>query len=207
MPDKNNISILESNKFQSVFKYKKNVYKINLAGRHQMINAITAIEITNELNFRGYVIPKSAIVSGLQSAKFIARLEPVSKKPLVLLDGTHNPGGAKALFNYINENFKNKRLIAIIGMLKDKDADLVLKTILPCFSKVIVTSPINTRALSEQELYCIAQKYCDNVIAAQDYFDAVIKAESELSNFDGLVVFGSLYLASNIRPILLEKFN
>lgn len=207
IPNKKSVSVFVSNEFRSVFIYKKDTYEINLAGNHQITNAITAIEIINELNFKGFTISGSAIKQGLKNTKFAARLELISKDPIVLLDGTHNPGGSKTLFNYLNENFKDKKLIAIAGMLKDKDVNLVLKTILPCFSKVIVTSPLSPRAISEEELSKIAQKYCFNVVSAQNYTDAVIKAKSEISNFDGLVVFGSLYLAGNIRPILLKYFN
>ena len=207
LPSESHLFAGERTAFGSTFEYKNAVYKINLPGEHQIINAVTAIEAANELNLQGFKISERAIFCGLQNTRFIARLEPISQDPLVLLDGTHNPGGAAALCDYICENFSGKKLIAIVGMLKDKDAECVLKSILPHFCKVIVTSPANPRALSETELCSIAKKYCNNTIIAKSPADAVATAQRELFCCDGLIVFGSLYLASCIRPILLNSFN
>lgn len=207
VPQKTDITATLRTPFSSTFTYSGHTYQINLAGKHQITNAITAIEVISELKRQGFKISNSEINFGLQKTQFIARLECISKEPFVILDGTHNPGGALILRSYLDENFKDKNLIAIIGMLKDKDVELVLQRTLPFFSKVIVTKPQNPRELSEDDLSVIAKKYCNDVVIAKNHEDAVALAERELSNFDGLFVFGSLYLASNIRPILLNYFN
>lgn len=192
IPDISQLIIINDN----TYVYKNEKYKISLRGDFQIENSLVAIEtIINS----GYSIPYNIIYEGFKNTFFPARLEVISQKPLVLLDGAHNPDGAEVLAKEIGK--LPEKPVAIIGMMRDKNVDEVLKTVLKyCKSAVAVTVPCNPRSLKAEELCKKAQKYCSCVTA-----DSLLSA-LKITEGEDIVVFGSLYLASAIRPLLLKKY-
>ena len=127
-------------------------------------------------------------------------MEVIAKKPLVILDGAHNPDGANALGNALKKY--NGKVTAIIGMMKDKDCKEVLKRTLPYCKKAIAVEVENLpRAMKKEELKDLAINYC-NTVTAENYDEAIKTA----SNDEVIFVFGSLYLASGIREKLKNFF-
>ena len=130
-------------------------------------------------------------------------MEVVSRAPLVVLDGAHNPDGAKVLSNELKKY--SGEVTAIIGMMKDKDYKEFLKnTLSHCKNAVAVEVENLPRSLSAHELCKTANEFCP-CSTADSLSDALDKAVS-VSGGKPVFVFGSLYLASNIRPLLKEKF-
>ncbi len=188
IPTKNELKIIKSDIFGNEFEYKGKDYKTTLAGIHQIENATTVIETLSLFN-----IPTKIIKKAIYETIFPARMEVLSQKPLVVVDGAHNPDGANALAE-VMKKFDGK-ITAIIGMMKDKDCDEVLKLTLPHCKKAVAVSVENmTRSLNGDDLKILAQKYCD-CETAQNYDDALQKVALE----DTVFVFGSLYLAASIR--------
>ena len=138
------------------------------------------------------------IKKGLASAFIPARLEVVCKNPIIIIDGAHNPDGAKALCEVVKK-FEN--VTAIVGVMRDKNYGEVLSLMLPLCKNVVCVSPNVPRALPIDELARVAKKYCNNVFVADDLKYALNFAR-EKSGQDPIVIFGSLYLASEIRPLL-----
>ena len=131
----------------------------------------------------------------------------MDENPLVLLDGAHNPGGMKALSEAVKTYCRGKNTVCIIGMLRDKDSVTSLSYIKGLFSTVIALSPDNPRAMPAEEFAQEARAYFDMVIPMQDKAHAVKRA-FELAGEDGaVVVCGSLYLAAELRPILIRTRN
>ncbi|MBE6807836.1 MAG: bifunctional folylpolyglutamate synthase/dihydrofolate synthase [Ruminococcaceae bacterium] len=184
----------------NTFIYKGKKYSLGLSGDFQIENALTVIEAVNNC---GYNIPYNIIYNGLSVAFFPARMEIISRNPLVVLDGAHNPDGADVLANELKKH--NGRCSAIIGMMRDKDCEEFLKSTL-CYCKTAVAVEVSgmPRSLKADDLSEIASKYCECVSAA-DYETAVKIANNKAEN-DPIFVFGSLYLASAIRPLLKEYF-
>ena len=198
LPDLNKLEVLSKEEFGNKFIYKGNEYQLSLCGDFQVENAITAIET---INVSGFNIPYTYIYRGLLKARFPARMEVVSKNPLIILDGAHNSDGAKVLSQEIRKFSGN--VIAIIGMMEDKDCDNFLRiTLKYCKLAITVEVENNPRSMSAKDLKSMASKYC-NCFTAEDYRSALIKARS-LSEFGPIFVFGSLYLASDIRKILVD---
>ena len=192
IPDISKIEILNDN----TYMYKGEKFKISLKGDFQIENSLVAIECIKN---SGFEISYDAIYKGLKDTFFPARLEVISRKPLVLLDGAHNPDGAMALAKELEK--LTEKPVAIIGMMRDKNADEVLETVLKhCKSAVAVTVPGNSRSLSAKELCEKSGKYC-SCYAADSLLSALEKTEGE-----DVAVFGSLYLASAIRPRLIKKY-
>lgn len=185
---------------EGTYIYKGAKFTLSLKGNFQLENALTAIETIKKVLPS---IPYNIIYEGLAETFFPARMEVISKAPLVILDGAHNPDGGKALAAELSKY--SGRATALIGMMKDKDADEFLKTTLPyCRNAVAVEVKDMPRSLKAEELCFKARQYCPTE-RAEDYRDAIKKA-IEKSGGEPVFVFGSLYLASQIREILKEKF-
>ncbi len=176
------------------FTYGDSEYATSLIGYHQAENAALCIEALNHLG-----IDNQYICKGLECVSHPARLEIMSKNPLVVLDGAHNEGGAKALGEYLKAiNFKGT---AIVAAMQDKDAKTVAKELSPYLNNIIAVSVRgNSRSLSPRKL---AEHFegVAKVTVAENYEKALTLA----GNYP-LLVCGSLYLAADIRPILLEKY-
>ena len=122
-----------------------------LRGRHQIVNAATAIGLAESLSDRGFQIPQEAIIKGLENARHAGRLELLSGQPSLLFDGAHNPAAAKALADYLDE-FVAGPVTLIFGATRDKDLKGILAPLLPRINQLVLTQPDNSRAANSSEL-------------------------------------------------------
>lgn len=200
IPETGKLAIVTSDITGNTFIYKGERYETGLSGEYQIENAVTVIETVKH---SGYNVPYNIIYEGIKTARFPARLEVISKSPIVILDGAHNPDGAEVLEKELRKYSGN--VTAIIGMMRDKNADEVLKlTLKHCKSCVAVAVPDLPRSMKAAELCDIACEYCD-CKAAENLLSAIAIAK-EISQGEPIFVFGSLYLASAIRPLLQKEF-
>lgn len=188
-------------------RFQEQEISLPLIGAHQVKNAAAALAAIAALRDGGVVVPDKAVTQGFSNAFIPARLELMNENPLVLLDGAHNPGGMKALSGAVKTYCKGKNTVCIIGMLRDKDSVTSLSYIKGLFSTIIALSPDNPRAMSAEEFAQEARAYFDMVIPMHNKEHAVKRA-FELAGEDGaVVVCGSLYLAAELRPILIRTRN
>ncbi|MBQ3929081.1 MAG: bifunctional folylpolyglutamate synthase/dihydrofolate synthase [Clostridia bacterium] len=180
---------------------------IPLIGEHQLKNASTALYTIGVLRKCGLVISNSAIKEGFDTVFFPARLELLRKAPVVLLDGAHNPGGAAALAAAVRDHLAGKKLTAVTGMLADKDIDTVLSLLIPLFDNVITVKPHNPRALGAENLAEKIQHYGVHAIPIKDDREAYRKALEITDREGAIVIFGSLYLASDMRTVCMDTFS
>ena len=202
LADREAVKDVELSKFGTNLIYKDIKLFTSLAGMHQVENVTLAVETALNLG-----VDKTAIAKGVEKTFFPARLEIISKKPLVILDGAHNKNGADALCDFID--FLKIKPIVLLGMMRDKDCIEVLSKIAKRASKVLtVTVPSNARAESAENLAHIAKKYCSDVISFENIDEALDYAKTGVENFSfPLLCCGSLYLASDIRPKLLSDYS
>lgn len=200
IPDISELEALNTDINGSTFIYKGKEYTLSLCGEYQIENALTVIETAYNC---GFGISYKVIKSALLDTFFPARAEIISKNPLVVLDGAHNPDGGRALSGIMKKY--DGEITALIGLMRDKDYKEVLSTTLKyCENAVTVTVKDVPRALPSDELLKIASRHC-RTVSALDYSDAIRKAD-ELSKGKPIFVFGSLYLASGIRDELREFY-
>lgn len=122
-------------------------WPLGLLGRHQLENAALA--------FRAAEIVNPAIANikeALLDTKWPGRLEVVSKDPLVVLDGAHNPNGAESLAKFLKENYKDRRKIIMLGIMSDKDIDGIIKPLISVADEFVLTRPVGERSASCNEL-------------------------------------------------------
>jgi len=202
IPDINDIKTEHNGRFDDVLHYRDLVIKQSFAGQHQSYNASVVIEAAMALNSSGkFRITKQNIVDGIQNAEFPARIEIFSKQPLVILDGGHNLDGITALRNVLQTNGINN-LTAVWASLSDKQPELLIKEMAPYISKLYTVDIFGSRAVPKAELAAMAKKYIENAQPAENLETAV---QTAVENGEDLLVFGSLYLASDARNIIINN--
>jgi dihydrofolate synthase/folylpolyglutamate synthase len=202
IPDVEALSIVSSSIRGNDFIYKGRPYHTKLIGQHQIYNALTAIETVRS---SGINVLEEHIKNGIAAATIPARLELINGDPVVFLDGAHNPNGAEAISSFM-ENYSGK-IVAICGMMADKNCDGFLKRVLPyCREVITVTVSENPRTISAEELATLASQYCAIVLSVSNYDEAIALAKTRAGE-DPLFVFGSLYLAGALRERLISSYN
>lgn len=178
--------------------------RLSLIGQHQLRNAATAITICEVLNCEyNALIPREAIYTGLRKAQWPGRLELISLRPKVLLDGAHNVDGATVLAAAL-PNYAYKRLVLCLGMLGDKEREQVVDILVPLADEVIVTKPNSPRSGDWEALAQHAAKHGKPVTIIEDTRAAVADAVQRLQEDDMLCVTGSLYMLAEARGELLN---
>ena len=188
IPDKREIKIISTDIYDTVFEYRGERYEIVMPGAHQVYNAVTAI---TALELLGLDID---VKRGLKNTRFGGRMEFVSEKPTVIIDGAHNQDGAAALKNAIKLYFGGRRVIVIMGMLKDKDYNKAVSEIAPLADLFIAAEPDGPRFLEASVLENAAMQYTAKTVSKGDRFEALEYARASAAEDDVIVICGSLYL-------------
>ncbi|MFI5177963.1 MAG: bifunctional folylpolyglutamate synthase/dihydrofolate synthase [Vicinamibacterales bacterium] len=172
---------------------------LGLRGRHQIANAVTAVRLLEELSGGGtFAISADAIVEGLTTVEWPARLEYGSwRGRTVIVDGAHNPAGARALASYLVETH-GRRLPLVVGVMRDKKIEAILQALAPAASHFVLTAASGSRAATPAELAAAARIVAPDIPAVEiaSPGDALAHA---ITLGDPVVVAGSLYLAGEVR--------
>jgi len=178
--------------------------KIGLRGRHQADNAATAIEAVELLDESGFAIPRDAIIKGLRDVNWPGRLELIDERPAILLDGAHNPGGAKSLRMYLNE-FWHGSITLVFGAMNDKDIGRMATELFDVASTIVLTRVKDSRAADSAKLGAAALRSSRNVIFAETVKQALSWARS-VTPAEGLIcVAGSLHLVGEVKRLMEEE--
>lgn len=179
-------------------------FHIPFCGEHQLENTSLVFSVIDILRKNSYNVSIDSVKDGLINAFIPARTEIIKKEPLIILDGSHNDGSTYALAKIINKYLNGKKIIGVIGMMADKDIENVMDNLIPYFSKVITVTPSNPRSKKSIELKRLLDKYNIECSSEEDPINGVKKAYEEISDYEAMIVCGSLYLASDVRSYLLE---
>jgi dihydrofolate synthase/folylpolyglutamate synthase len=175
---------------------------LGLRGAHQVTNALTAIRLMEQFTIGAPLnVPEDAIRTGIQDVVWPGRLELLHHdETAVLIDGAHNPAGARALAEYVSQTY-GQPLPMVVGVMRDKKVDDVLANLAPAASRFFFTSPDTPRAATPQELLVAAARSAPSVPAeaVRDPLEGVRLAST---HGQPVVVAGSLYLAGEIRARL-----
>lgn len=210
--------VLSETPYGSTFLWKEQRYETKLPGRHQVSNAVTALAASEYLFRKDYeknnarkaiakeldeMNMKSAQQGGIIRTCWPGRLEVLKKEPLFYRDGAHNPDGAKKLAAFLQKYFTNKKIIYIMGVLKDKEYKKMLRYLMPMAKEVYVFKPKNERGLSAQILADTIKEVADvSVTIESDVNAAVFRALDTAKPDDVLVACGSLSFMEEMEDIL-----
>ncbi len=188
------------------FSFRKNIYKIRLAGMWQPENACVALEVVGVLREQGFSIKEDAVRRGLEETVWDGRFTVLRKKPLLIMDGAHNEDAVKRLRESLEGYFPGQRFILIMGVLRDKEYDKMLSVMAPLAQYIVtVTPPDNPRALSAYELAAEAKAYHPSVTAVDSLEEAVEAAGLLAGEEYVTIAFGSLSYLGRLRKILTGK--
>ena len=196
------------------FSYKEWAdLRTGILGSYQPQNATVALEAVDVLRGRGWRIPDEAARAGVAQTRWPGRFEIVEggSSPdefAIVVDGGHNPQGARALADSLAEVFPGRKPVFVIGVLEDKDYPRMLEDVLPLGSAFVCVTPDNPRALPAHKLArairwtgqdLLGCSACVNPVVARDFEDAIRRAR-ELADPDGLIcAFGSLYSVAALK--------
>jgi len=197
-------------KNERLFDYigiKQNLSGLALAlrGRHQLANAslaLAALELVNE----HFPVPQAALRYGLETVRWPGRLEVISERPLVILDGAHNPEGVRALADALIELRQGRKIKLLFATMADKEWQLMLEMLAKLADEMIFTRVSMARS-ADPELLAknIPVPIPSRVI--QDSQTALAALLDRAQPDDILVVAGSLYLLGEVRPRLSKSFS
>ena len=197
----------------STFIWKKHRFSIFLPGQHQISNAVTALAAAEELMERlpsegrrklepgenARFIPAAdkrlgwpEMERGLANARWPGRLELLGERPYTFRDGAHNPDGARKLAQFLEKHFTNRRIIYIMGVLKDKEYEKMLAELMPLASEIYTFRPNNERGLSGEVLAACAQRFGVPSHCCQDVNEAIRRGREKAEQEDVIVICGSL---------------
>ena len=178
--------------------------EITIPGVCQAENAAVAIEVVEALNRQNaFVVSEENLRRGLLETSWPGRFEVLREKPYFVIDGAHNEPAAKKLVQSVSAYFSNKRIIYIMGMLKDKEYEKVAEITYPYADQIItVTPPENRRALSAMDLAAAVSAYHPRVTTAGSVEEAVEMAYLLAGKEDVILCFGSLSFLGRVRDIL-----
>ena len=165
-----------------------------LAGEHQVENAATAAVALTRL---GVSIP--AIETGIAGTRWPGRLERISEQPEIIVDGAHNPAGARALAAYIDRFYGGRRVWLIYGAMRDKAVAEIGGILFPRAEQVIVTAPEQARAMSPETLREISDH--PHVRVARTLREALAMVAAAPPK-DVVFITGSLFLVAEARELL-----
>ena len=178
--------------------------RVNLLGAHQADNAAVAVAAAEILSGQGYPLAPAAIRRGLDTAVWPGRLELVSRKPLVVLDGAHNPDGMRALARALPEVFRRERFDFLLGILDNRPVEEMAGLLTPLARRVVVTTVPGGTAPSA-DISRVASAFGPSGIKVESVPDPAAALERALNSLPAggmLCVCGSLYLVGTIRGLL-----
>lgn len=186
--------------FENRVNYGGYDLEVPFAGRHQAYNAAVVVQAALALCEHGFDISDDAIMQGIAAARNPARIEVLQRRPLVILDGMHNPDGARALADVLRAG-RVQGLTAVMGVLQGKGEAEMLRALSPHLARVYAVQPSSPRALPAGQLAAAARQVCGQVSVWQDVPLAVQDALRTCQG--GVLICGSLYLAAQVRPMFL----
>ena len=189
------------------FSYREKMnLEIALPGTFQTENAALACEAAEALRKRGYHISDQALRTGLKKTRWPGRFSCISKNPMVILDGAHNENAALRLRETLEQCLPGKRIVAVMGVFKDKEYEKIAESVLPLTEKVFtVDLPNRERTLPAEELAATAAKYCACAEPAENVETALEKALAEAGEDGVVLVFGSLSYLGKVMKIMENK--
>ena len=176
---------------------------LSLLGNYQPINATNVLSAIDILINNGYKISDEAIYNGLRTVKWPARFEIISRDPLVIADGGHNPEGIDGAVESIKRYFGEEKVAIITGVMADKDYEYMASRIASVAKRVFCLTPDNPRALSAEKYAAVFARFgveaiaCDSVETAVDSALAWAK-----KNEASIVSLGSLYMYCEVAEAI-----
>ncbi len=179
---------------------------VPLPGRHQASNTALAVATIDRIQESATAISTSAIVRGIGEVRWPVRIEVVGQSPTVIVDAAHNWDSTQALLETLDEGFPARRRVLVFATSRDKDADGLLRLLLPRFDTIILTQFLdNPRAVGAEDLHRrVREVFGVPVHATADPSTAWRLAKKLADPQDLICVTGSFFIAAEIRELIID---
>jgi dihydrofolate synthase/folylpolyglutamate synthase len=178
---------------------------LQLPGRFQVRNALTALAAARMLAERGAPVDDAAIERGLAATVWPGRLERIGDRPDIYVDGTHNPAGAREIAVFWEQFLPGRNIYLIYGAMRDKAVDEIAGLLFPRAAAVILTAPAQSRAISAPLLAEMTGHHARRAEAIPNPAKALDRALGLASAEDVIFITGSLYLVGELRHEWLAR--
>ncbi len=183
-----------------IFDYgKREELFLPLLGVHQLKNAAVAITAVDVLSEKGWKISEEQLREGLALVQWAGRFEVINSKPLFIIDGGHNPQCIDALAQNMEDYLSGRRVVAIAGVLADKDYEEMFRPIFPYIAEFVCITPPSPRSLKAEQLATHLQKAGVVATAYESMEDAIAYAVQSVGEEGAVLCFGSLYSIGEIK--------
>ena len=173
-----------------------------LLGDHQLHNASVVLSVADTLIENGWNITEQNIRDGIRDVSWPGRFDIVGRDPLFIIDGGHNPQCIDALVVNIQDYLADRKIIALTGVLADKDYGEMYMPMMPYIQEFVCITPPNPRKLEAEELAEHLRRVGATATPCQTIAQGVQTA-IEKAGKDGVVLcFGSLYTIGDIKNAL-----
>ena len=203
--DFDGICLKSLNLFSQVFDCgeRKDIV-LPLLGDHQLHNASVVLSVADTLIENGWNITEQDIYDGIREVSWPGRFDIVSRDPLFIIDGGHNPQCIDALVKNIQDYLVGRKVVALTGVLADKDYGEMYKPVMPLISEFVCITPDNPRKMEAADLAKYLQAAGAKATAAESTKDGVRKAIALAGKDGAILCFGSLYSIGAIHEGLKE---
>jgi len=180
--------------------------EISLAGQYQVENAVLALEALEALGSRGFPVAEEKLREGFLEAEWPGRFTVVGRKPFFIVDGAHNEDAAKRLRQSVEFYFADRRIIYIMGVLKDKEYGKIIGLTHDLADQIItVSAPGNPRAMPAYQLAQEVAMVHPDVTAADSLEEAVEMSCLLAGKDDVIIAFGSLSFLGRLMQIVEKR--
>jgi dihydrofolate synthase/folylpolyglutamate synthase len=192
---------------ESRFDYReRSNLRLSMLGSYQPRNAAIVLDALDNLSGIGLRVSEEAIREGLFKARWPARFEIIDREPLTIFDGAHNYQGITAATKSVKYYFKEKRVVVLTGVLRDKDYISIAKSLSEIALCAYTITPDNPRALSAEEYAKVLQDSGVEAFPCSDVKEAIALAQNKAKEDNTAVLcLGSLYTYEKILPLVNEK--
>lgn len=179
-------------------------FVLGKAGTFQTGNAALAVAGVRMLEALDIHVGHSVVQKGLSWSRWPGRFEVISRKPLVLLDGAHNPAAAEVLAEALARKYRGKRWVVLNGFLADKEIEKIVPDLAGAAGSSIVTEPPSNRRQEGMRVFRAWEKESVPVVWVRDWRKALsLAVRKARAARQGLLITGSLYLVGACRQTLV----
>lgn len=178
--------------------------RLALLGENQLHNCALVLTIVEALREKGWEIPDTAVSEGLSLVEWPGRFEVLRRDPDIIADGGHNAQCLESLRDNMEAYLPGREIVALCGVLADKEYEQMFRAVLPCVRYFITVTPPNPRALPADKLAETLRELGAQAESADSIAGSVALALSTVPEGGALVIFGSLYMLGEIRQMILN---
>ncbi|MEJ2745496.1 MAG: bifunctional folylpolyglutamate synthase/dihydrofolate synthase [bacterium] len=175
-----------------------------LLGRCQLSNCAVALGVIEGLKRLGAVLPERAVREGIAATRWPGRLEILSREPLLVVDGAHNPAAARALSASVREIFPGRRWCLVLGILRDKDIVKICLALMPLAAAAITTTVPSDRSAGAAEIALTCRGRSRSVVRETKNLRGALSLARKMvaeDMVDGILITGSTYLVGEAMQI------